>query len=85
MQIGQYTISNTSGNKKFPDVIRIYRTGELIISIYPPRRNPLQYIQSHPRGKYSLDMRKALLAENVPKDIIKFILGEKHVNLYPID
>ncbi len=59
-------VSNTnygSGNKQ--DCVRVYVDGERVAEVFPPRRNPLQYIRDHD-GKYRSDLLEQCVAAGIP-------------------
>ena len=70
-----YTVSNTNGNRRRRDAVRVYEYGVKIAEVNPPTRNPLRYVRAHPSGKYRANLVDQLIAAAVPADIIASILG----------
>lgn len=54
-------VSNTSGNSKYPDAVRVYCDGLLIAEVFPCSRNPLQYLKDYPGSKYNRQLKEQML------------------------
>jgi hypothetical protein len=70
-----YTVSNTNGNRRCRDAVRVYAHGVKIAEVTPTSRNPLRYVRQHPGSKYRAKLLDQLLAAAVPSDIIASILS----------
>jgi hypothetical protein len=67
-------VSNTNGNRRQLDAVRVYRDGVKIGEVYPPKRNPLQYIRDH-NGQYRKDLLAQLMANGMSEQEAKTALG----------
>ena len=70
-----YTVSNTNGNRRRRDAVRVYEYGVKIAEVTPTSRNPLRYVRAHPGSKYRVKLVEQLEAAQVPADIIASILA----------
>lgn len=70
-------ISNTNGNSRQSDAVRVYDDNVLIAVVFPKKRNPLSYIQKHD-GKYRASLVQQLLEYGVNVGKINSLLGIRH-------
>jgi hypothetical protein len=70
-----YTVSNTNGNRRYRDAVRVYAHGVKIAEVTPTSRNPLRYVRLHPASKYRVKLIEQLLAAAVPADVIASIIS----------
>ena len=75
MEIMGLQVSNTNGNSKQQDRVRVYRDGEVIAEVYPTSRNPLGYVRKHPASKYTVSLIEQLRACDVDDATIFAICG----------
>ena len=53
-------VSNTSGGKKYPDAVRVYKDGAMVGEVFPGQRKPLKYLRNTPRSKYRRQLNAQL-------------------------
>ena len=58
-------VSSTSGGKKYPDAVRVYRDGVMVGEVFPGQRNPLKYLKKTPRSKYRKQLDAQLIANGL--------------------
>jgi len=71
--INNYSVSNTNSSARQRAAVRIYHNNIKIAEVFPTSHNPLNYIRTHPKSKYRLDLIEQLKAKKVPIIVINMI------------
>ena len=72
---GRWAISNTGSTPKYEGAVRIYLAGELVGTVSPSSRSPLDYIRKHPGSRYRQKFVAILQGAGATQEEIDSILN----------
>ena len=73
---GRFNISNTGSTPKYEGGVRVYLAGELIGTVSPSSRSPLDYIRKHPGSRYRQKFVAILQGAGATQEEIDCILND---------
>lgn len=76
MIIGRFVISNTGSTPKYEGGVRVYLNSELLGTVKPSSRSPLDYIRRHPKSKYASHLRNILVQAGATQDELENVFKE---------
>ena len=77
MIIGRFVISNTGSTPKYEGGVRVYLNSELLGTVKPSSRSPLDYIRRHPKSKYASHLLNILQEANATQEEISKVFENK--------
>lgn len=74
------TITNTGSSPApdggvYPSAVRVYLWGSLLAQVFPKAYQPLKYVRSHPKSRYTQSLIGQLLAQGISEEAIAALLA----------